>query len=91
MNEWAKAGDEVIVPIFTCTATTIPILYQGATPVFADTNKDNLNMSVESVKSLITDKTKAIACVDYGGLPADLDGLMSLGLPLIEDAKYNNL
>lgn len=81
-----QPGDEVISPVFSCAATNMPLLYIGAKPVFADINKDNLNMSIESVRSLISDKTKAIACVDYGGLPADLDGLMSFGLPLIEDS-----
>lgn len=83
-------GDEVIAPVFTCTATNTPLLYQKAKIMFADTNRHNLNINVDSVKSLITDKTKAIVCVDYGGLPCDLDELQALAdkhnIPLIEDA-----
>jgi dTDP-4-amino-4,6-dideoxygalactose transaminase len=83
-------GDEVITPVFTCTATTTPILYQGAKPIFADIKPDSLNIDPESVRSLVSERTKAIVCVDYGGLPADLDELRSIaeeiGVPLIEDA-----
>jgi dTDP-4-amino-4,6-dideoxygalactose transaminase len=83
-------GDEVVTPNFTCTATNIPILYQGAKPIFADVKPNNLNIDPEDVKRKITDKTKAIVCVDYGGLPADLDELQTLaderGIAFIEDA-----
>jgi len=82
-------GDEVIVPVFTCTATTIPLLWIGAKPVFADCNEYDLNISVDHVQQLITDKTRAIVCVHYGGLACNLSGLYSLtqeyNLPLIED------
>jgi perosamine synthetase len=85
-----KKGDEVICPVFTCTATNLPILYQEAKPVFADVNGYDLNINVESVKKLITKKTKAIVCVDYGGLPCELDELRKIArkhkIPLIEDA-----
>lgn len=85
--------DEVITPVFTCSATTTPILYQQAKPVFADVNPDNLNISVEDVKRRITDRTKAIVAVDYGGLPADLDELKQLaddhGLAFIEDGAQS--
>jgi len=85
-----KPGDEVLTPVFTCTATTTPILYQGATPVFVDTQVDTLNIDPVDVVRKITDKTKAIVCVDYGGLPADLDELEDVAhrfnIPLIEDA-----
>jgi dTDP-4-amino-4,6-dideoxygalactose transaminase len=95
------AGDEVIVPVFTCTATNIPLLYIGATPVFADINPDTMNISIEDVERKITKKTKAIACVDYGGVPNDYNALNALcvkhGLKLISDGahslgtKYNNV
>ena len=83
-------GDEVITPVFTCTATNIPLRYLGATPVFADIEADTLNVDVEHVRSLASERTRAIVCVDYGGLPCDLAGLREiadeLGVPLIEDA-----
>jgi dTDP-4-amino-4,6-dideoxygalactose transaminase len=81
---------EVITPVFTCTATTNPILWERAKPVFADVKKDNLNIDPESVKKLVNEKTKAIICIHYGGLPVDLDELQTIAdewhIPLIEDA-----
>lgn len=85
-----KKGDEVITPVFTCTATNTPLLMIGAKIRFADINRDNLNISWKSVKRLITEKTKAIVCVHYGGLPCNLDELQRIAtaikVPLIEDA-----
>ncbi len=78
-----KKDDEVIAPVFTCTATNIPLLYIGAKIKFADVQTDTLNIDVNHVKKLITDKTKAIVCVHYGGLPCDMDELRELGLPII--------
>ena len=94
-----KKDDEVIVPVFTCTATNIPLLYIGAKIVFADINPETMNICTESIKKLITKKTKAIVCVHYGGLPCDMEELKKISkknnLILIEDvaqaigAKYN--
>ena len=87
-----KPDDEVIVPVFTCTATNIPLLYIGAKVVFADVEKDTLNIDVEHVKSLINEKTRAIVCVHYGGLPCNMDELNAIakeyGIPVIEDAAH---
>jgi perosamine synthetase len=86
-----EKDDEVIVPVFTCTATNIPFLYMGAKIVFADIDK-NLNINVEHVAKLITPKTKAIVCVHYGGLPCEMDELWALGkkhnIKIIEDAAH---
>lgn len=86
-----KEGDEVIAPVFTCTATNIPFLYMGVKIVFADIDS-NLNIDVEHVAKLITPKTKAIVCVHYGGLPCDMDELWALGkkhnIAIIEDAAH---
>lgn len=83
-------GDEVIVPVFTCTATNLPLLYIGAKPVFADIDPKTLNIDVEHVQELVSERTKAIVCVDYAGLPCDMAGLRKIaaeyGIPLIEDA-----
>lgn len=85
-------NDEVITSVFTCTATNIPLLYERAIPVFADIDPDTLNISVEDVKRKLTEKTRAIVCVDYGGRPAELVALRALahdaGVPLIEDAAH---
>ena len=83
-------GDEVICPVLTCTATTHPILWLGAKPVFADIQKDTLNIDPEDIKRKITDKTKAIIVMHNGGLPCDMDEIMSIAkiynLKVIEDA-----
>jgi perosamine synthetase len=87
-----KEGDEVIAPVFTCTATNIPLLYERATVKFADIQPETLNMDPEHVKKLITEKTKAIVCVHYGGLPCDMKELTEIAaareVPLIEDAAH---
>lgn len=87
-----KTGDEVICTVFTCTASNLPALYIGATPIFADIVPSTLNIDPSHVRSLITSKTKAIVFVDYGGLPADLDELLKISqefnIPLIEDAAH---
>lgn len=84
-----QPGDEVIVPVFTCTATNIPLLWIGAKIVFADVNND-LNINFYDVARKITRKTKAIVCVHYGGVPCDMLELKqvadSFGIPIIEDA-----
>jgi perosamine synthetase len=83
-------GDEVIVPETTWIATAAPISYVGATPVFADVEPDTWCLSVESARSRITERTKAIIAVDlYGGFP-DLVALERLcdefGIALVEDS-----
>jgi dTDP-4-amino-4,6-dideoxygalactose transaminase len=87
-----KPGDEVIAPLFTCTATNIPFLYMGVTIRFADVQLDTLNIDVKHVESLINPRTKAIVCVHYGGLPCDMDELHALaskhGIPVVEDAAH---
>lgn len=85
-----KPGDEVIAPVFTCTATNIPFLYLGIKIRFADIDPATMNISVKHVRELINERTKAIVCVHYGGLPADLDALRNIArdyeIPVIEDA-----
>jgi perosamine synthetase len=85
-------GDEVIVPPLTFAATANCVLYQGATPVFADVEPDTLLIDPEQVKRKITSKTKAIIAVDYAGQPCDYDRLRGLcwrhGLSLVADACH---
>jgi perosamine synthetase len=87
-----QAGDEVIVPVFTCTATNIPFLYMGVTIRFADVDPETLNISAKHVRELVNEKTKAIVCVHYGGLPCDMDELHAVAkeynIPVIEDAAH---
>jgi perosamine synthetase len=85
-------GDEVITPVFTCTATTIPFLYMGVKFRFADVDPETLNISIPHVRELINEKTKAIVCVHYGGLPCDMNELLAIAaeynIPVIEDAAH---
>lgn len=85
-------GDEVIVPVFTCTATNIPLLYMGAKVRFADVDPKTLNINVNHVKQLINERTKAIVCVHYAGLPCDMDELTAISreynIPLIDDSAH---
>jgi len=84
------AGDEVIVPDLTWIATSAPISYVGASPVFADVDEKTWCLSAESFEQLIGPKTKAIIPVDlYGGTP-DMDNICEVaqrhGIAVIEDA-----
>jgi perosamine synthetase len=87
-----KPGDEAITTPLTFAATANCVLYQGATPVFADVEADTLNLDAEKVESRITPRTRAILPVDYAGHPAELDAFMELaarhGLVVIEDACH---
>ena len=85
-----KEGDEVIVPSFTFIATANSPMFVGAKPVFADIEKETLGLDPESVKKNITDKTKAILPIHYGGCPCKIRELREIAddndLILIEDA-----
>lgn len=85
-------GDDVISTPFTFIATNTSILEQGAKPVFADINYEDLNIDPKSIEKKITKKTKAIMVVHYGGNPVDLDEIREIGrkhnLPVIEDAAH---
>ena len=88
-----KKDDEVICPVFTCTATNIPLLYIGAKIRFADIDPKTFNISIEHVKKLVSKKTKAIVFVNYGGLPCDLTELNKIAkkykIKLIQDAAQS--
>lgn len=85
-------GDEAITTPMTFCATANCVLYQGATPVFADVSPDTLNIDPAEVSKKLTSRTKAIIAVDYAGHPAELDELRTLarvhGAVLIEDACH---
>jgi len=88
-----KKNDEIICPVFTCTATNIPLLYIGAKIKFADIDPKTLNISIESVEKLITKKTKAIVFVNYGGILNNLEKLNTIAkknkIILIQDAAQS--
>jgi perosamine synthetase len=83
-------GDEVIVPEITWIASAAPVVYLGATPVFADVDERTWCLSADSLSRCLTPKTKAVVTVDlYGGVP-DYERLRKIcgevGVPIIEDA-----
>ncbi len=69
------AGDEVIVPAYTYTATASAAIHCGAKVVFVDSQKDSVEMDYGKVAEAITSRTKAIVAVDLGGIIADYDEL----------------
>ena len=95
------SGDEIIVTSRTFIASISSIVNAGAMPVFADVDFSSQNITLDSIRSIITDKTKAIVCVHLAGWPCDMDEIMSLAddldLYVIEDcaqahgAKYKGM
>jgi len=83
------AGDDVIVTSRTFLASVSSIVLAGATPVFADVCPDSQNITAETIKAVLTHKTKAIVCVHLAGWPCDMDPIMDLAerhnLYVIED------
>jgi len=84
--------DEAITTPLTFCATANCVVYQGATPVFADVSADTLNLDPARVSEKITKQTKAVIAVDYAGQPSDLDELRAKAqrhrLIFIEDACH---
>ena len=85
-------GDEVIVSSITFAASSNCVLYCGAKPVFADIKDDTYNIDPESVRKLITPRTRGIVAVDFTGQAVELDELRAIArehnLVLIEDAAH---
>jgi len=88
-----KPGDEVITTPLTFVATAAMASMFGATIKFADIQPDTGNIDPESVKALITSRTKVIAAVDYAGHPVDIDELKNIarraGALFLEDAAHS--
>ena len=79
------AGDEVIVPSYTCVALLHALSYVGATPRLVDIEPDQYNLSIREVRQQLSPRVKAIIVPHMFGMPVDLEPLASLGVPLIED------
>jgi len=83
------AGDEVIVTSRTFLASVSSIVNAGAVPVFADVDRDSQNITVETIRVVLTERTRAVICVHLAGWPCDMDPIMALaaekGLKVIED------
>jgi dTDP-4-amino-4,6-dideoxygalactose transaminase len=81
-----RAGQEVVVPAFTFYATAEAVASAGAIPVFCDVDADTRNVTVDTVRAALTERTAAIVAVDLFGCPAPCAELRELGLPVLEDA-----
>jgi perosamine synthetase len=85
-------GDEVVVPTFTYVATVHAVVHQGATPVLVDIDPVTLNVDPEAVRAAVTERTRCIIAIDYGGGVADWDALERVarerGCPLVQDAAH---
>ena len=91
-----KEGDEVITPSLTFVATVNSIRYVGATPVFCDIKgSDDLTIDPDMLETLITERTKAIIVMHYGGFPCDMNKMMTIArahnLKVLEDACHGPL
>jgi perosamine synthetase len=80
-------GDEVIVPPLTMSATAFAVLQSGATPRFADVDPNTFQISPESIRSLLSEKTKAVITVALYGSCPDYDSILEIlqSIPVIED------
>ncbi|WP_193075268.1 DegT/DnrJ/EryC1/StrS family aminotransferase [Pseudomonas sp. FME51] len=82
-------GDEVVVTSRTFLASASSIVTAGAVPVFADVDADSQNITAETVRAVLTERTKAVICVHLAGWSCDMDPIMALaqerGLYVIED------
>ena len=87
-----EPGDEVIMPSFTFVSTANAFVLRGAVPVFVDIRPDTLNLDEQLVEAAITERTKALVAVHYGGVACEMDDLSAIaeqhGLTLIEDAAH---
>jgi len=85
-------GDEVIVPVYTFTATAAVVCYLGATPVFVDIEDDSLNLDPGLLERAITSRTKAVIPVHYAGFPCRMNEIIEIarrnGLYIVEDAAH---
>ena len=79
-------GDEVVTSPFSFVASANAIVYERATPVFADIDPVTLNLDPAAARAAVTDRTRALLPVHIFGWPADLPALETFGLPIVEDA-----
>lgn len=82
------AGAEVILPSLTWISCAHAVLLAGCIPVFCDVDLDTQNVSVRTIEPCLTRRTGAIMVVHYAGKPVDMDGVLGLGHPVIEDAAH---
>jgi len=87
-----KAGDEVLLPAYTCIVAVNPVIYTGAIPLYVDVNPDTYNTDAVSVERRITDRTKVIMCQNTYGLSCEIDEIKYIaqdrGIFTIEDCTH---
>jgi dTDP-4-amino-4,6-dideoxygalactose transaminase len=93
-------GDEVIVTPRTFIASASSVVLQGAIPIFADVDRDSQNITADSIRAVLSPRTRAVIAVHLAGWPCDMDGIMACArehdLVVIEDcaqahgARYRN-
>ena len=90
-----KEGDEVIVPSFAFVTTAGAFALHGATPVFVDVRPDTLNLDENQLREKITDRTRAIVVLHYGGIACEMDTIKAIsqetGVPIVEDNAHGLL
>ena len=82
-------GDEVLLPSYVCSAVLHSVYHAGAEPVLVDVDPETGNMNPSDLKKRLTAKSRAIVVVHLFGLSADLDGILELALPVIEDCAQS--
>lgn len=81
-------GSDIIVPSFTWVSCAHAVVLAGHRPVFCDVDLDTMNISIDTINAVRTQYTRAIMVVHYAGKPVDMNPILSLGLPVIEDAAH---
>ena len=87
-----QADDEVIVPSFAFVTTAGAYVLRGARPIFVDIRPDTLNVDESKIAERITDRTRAIVVLHYGGVGCEMDEIMKIsqesGVPVVEDNAH---
>lgn len=80
-----KSGDEIIIPSYTCSALYHAVKFCNADVVYADIEEETCNLSPDSVRQLLTPKTKAIIYPHMFGQPGYINDIVKFGVPVVED------
>jgi len=83
------SGDEVIIPSYVCSALLNAVNYIGATAILADINLGTYNLNVTDLRKRINPRTKAIIVPHLFGLAADMESLLGLDVPIVEDCAQS--
>lgn len=87
-----RPGDEVILPSFTFVSAANAFVLRGARPVFIDSRPDTLNMDERLLAPMITERTRAVVAMHYGGVGCEMDTIMAVarnaGVKVIEDNAH---